>query len=49
LDATVIRLCATMFGLGQVRLTKGAVKLHLLLDPRWLLPSFAVISEKKKA
>jgi len=32
LDASVIDLCATMFDWAKFRLTKGAVKLHLLLD-----------------
>ena len=48
LDATVIDLCATMFDWAKFRLTKGAVKLHLLLDHNGYLPSFAVISEGKK-
>ncbi len=48
LDATVIDLCATMFDWAKFRLTKGAVKLHLLLDHDGYLPSFAVISEGKK-
>jgi hypothetical protein len=32
LDATVIDLCASVFDWAQFRRTKGAVKLHLLLD-----------------
>lgn len=32
LDATVIELCATLFDWARFRQTKGAVKLHLLLD-----------------
>ena len=48
LDATVIDLCATMFDWAKFRLTKGAVKLHLLLDHDGYLPSFAVITEGKK-
>jgi hypothetical protein len=47
-DATVIDLCATMFDWAKFRLTKGAVKLHLLLDHDGYLPSFAVITEGKK-
>jgi len=47
LDATVIDLCATMFDWAKFRLTKGAVKLHLLLDHDGYLPSFAVITEGK--
>jgi hypothetical protein len=48
LDATVIDLCATMFDWAKFRLTKGAVKLHLLLDHDGYLPSFAVITEGKR-
>ena len=48
LDATVIDLCAKMFNWAKFRRTKGAVKLHLLLDHDGYLPSFAVITEGKK-
>ena len=48
LEASVIDLCASMFDWGKFRLTKGAVKLHLLLDHDGYLPSFAVITEGKK-
>ena len=48
LDASVIDLCANMFDWAKFRLTKGAVKLHLLLDHDGYLPSFAVITEGKK-
>jgi hypothetical protein len=48
LDATVIDLCATMFDWAKFRLTKGAVKLHLLLEHDGYLPSFAVITEGKQ-
>lgn len=45
LDATLIELCATVFDWAQYRRSKGAVKLHLLLDHQGLLPSYAVITE----
>ena len=45
LDATLIELCATVFDWAQYRRTKGAVKLHLLLDHQGLLPSYALITE----
>jgi hypothetical protein len=45
LDATLIELCATVFDWAQYRRTKGAVKLHLLLDHQGLLPSYAVVTE----
>jgi IS4 transposase len=48
LDATVIDLCATMFDWAKFRSTKGAVKLHLLLDHDGYLPSYAVITEGRK-
>ncbi len=45
LDATLIELCASVFDWAQYRRTKGAVKLHLLLDHQGLLPSYAVLTE----
>ena len=47
LDATVIDLCATIFDWAKFRRTKGAVKLHLLLDHDGYLPCFAVITPGK--
>jgi hypothetical protein len=48
LDATVIALCASVFDWAQYRRSKGAVKLHLLLDHDGHLPRFAVITEGKQ-
>ena len=48
LDATVIALCASAFDWAQFRRTKGAVKLHLLLDHEGYLPCFAVVTEGKQ-
>ena len=45
LDATLIELCAGVFDRAQYRRTKGAVKLHLLLDHQGLLPSYALVTE----
>ena len=45
LDATVIELCVTMFDWARFRRTKGAIKLHLLLDHDGYLPVFAHLSE----
>jgi hypothetical protein len=45
LDATLIELCASVFDWAQYRRTKGAVKLHLLLDHQGLLPRYAVVTE----
>lgn len=47
LDATVIDLCLSMFPWADFRTTKGAVKLHLLLDHDGYLPTYALITEGK--
>jgi len=47
LDSSFIDLCLEMFSWARYRRTKGAVKLHLLLDHDGYLPSFAVISDGK--
>jgi hypothetical protein len=47
MDATVIDLCLKMFDWAKFRRTKGAVKLHLLLDHDGCLPCFGVITEGK--
>jgi hypothetical protein len=48
LDASVIDLCATLFDWAKFRRTKGAVKLHLLLDHDGYLPSYAMITEGRQ-
>ena len=48
LDASMIDLCASLFDWATFRRTKGAVKLHLLLDHDGYLPCFAVITEGKR-
>lgn len=45
LDSTVLDLCASMFDWARFRRTKGAAKLHLLLDHDGCLPVFAHITE----
>lgn len=45
LDATVIELCLSLFDWASFRQTKGAVKLHLLLDHDGYLPVFATVTE----
>lgn len=47
LDATVIDLCLSMYDWARFRQTKGAIKLHLVLDHDGYLPSFAVITDGK--
>jgi DDE family transposase/uncharacterized protein DUF4372 len=49
LDATLIPLCLSMFDWAQYRRSKGAVKLHLVLDHDGYLPRFAVITDGKKS
>jgi len=44
-DSTLIELCVSLFDWARYRRTKGAVKLHLLLDHDGYLPTFGVISE----
>jgi hypothetical protein len=47
LDSSVIDLSLSLFDWAHFRRTKGAVKLHLLLDHDGYLPSFAVITDGK--
>jgi hypothetical protein len=47
LDSTVIDLCLSMYDWAKFRQTKGAIKLHLILDHDGYLPSFAVITDGK--
>lgn len=47
LDSTVIDLCVSLFDWAKFRRTKGAIKLHLLLDHDGYLPSMAVITDGK--
>ena len=45
IDATTIELCLSLFPWAKFRQTKGAVKLHVLLDHDGYLPIFAHITE----
>jgi len=45
LDATLIELCVTLFDWAKYRQTKGAIKLHLLLDHDGYLPVFCSMTE----
>jgi hypothetical protein len=49
IDSTTIDLSVTLFDWAKFRRTKGAIKLHLLLDHGGYLPTFAVITEGKVA
>ncbi len=45
MDSSTIDLCLAMFDWAKFRQTKGAIKLHLLLDHDGYLPCFAIITE----
>jgi len=47
MDASMIDLCLTMFDWAKYKQTKGAVKLHLLLDHEGYLPTFALLTDGK--
>jgi hypothetical protein len=44
LDATIIDLCLSVFPWARYRKTKGAIKLHTLLDLKGNIPSFITIT-----
>jgi hypothetical protein len=46
-DGSIIDLSVSMFDWAKYKRTKGAIKLHLLLDHDGYLPSFAVVTEGK--
>ena len=45
LDASTIDLCLSLFPWARFRKTKGAIKLHTLLDLRGSIPSFISVTE----
>ena len=47
LDASTIDLCLSLFPWARFRKTKGAVKLHTLLDLRGSIPAFIEITDGK--
>ncbi len=47
LDSTTVDLCLSLFPWADFRQTKGAIKLHMLLDHDGYLPDFAVITDGK--
>lgn len=49
IDSTTIALSLSMFDWAQYKRSKGAVKLHLVLDHDGYLPCYAVISDGKEA
>ena len=48
MDATTIDLCLSMFPWAKFRKTKGAIRLHTLLDLRGNIPTFIHISDGKE-
>jgi IS4 transposase len=48
LDSSTISLCLSLFPWAKFRRTKGAVKLHLLLDHDGYFPTYACISDGGK-
>lgn len=49
LDGSIIDLSVSMFDWAKYRQTKGAIKLHMLLDHDGYLPSFGVVTEGKRS
>jgi hypothetical protein len=49
LDSSTIELCLSLFDWAKFSRTKGAVKLHMLLDHDGYLPCFGVITDGKVA
>jgi hypothetical protein len=49
LDSTTIDLCLNLFPWARFRRTKGAIKLHTLLDLQGSIPTFIAISHGKMA
>jgi putative transposase len=48
MDASVVSLCLSVFPWAKFRRTKGAIRLHTLLDHDGYLPAFMQISDGKK-
>jgi hypothetical protein len=49
LDSSMVELCAESFDWARYKKTKGALKLHLVLDHDGCLPCYAVITEGRRA
>ena len=47
LDATLIQLCHSLFNWAKYRTTKGAVKMHTLLNLETYLPEFVFLTDGK--
>jgi len=49
LDSTTIDLCLSLFPWARFKFTKGAVKMHTLLDLRGSIPTFIEVSDGKRS
>lgn len=49
LDSTLVELCAETFDWARYKRSKGALKLHLVLDHDGCLPCYAVVTEGRRA
>ena len=47
IDATVIKLCLSVFNWAKFRTAKGGLKLHVLLDLKGQIPTFMVLTDAK--
>lgn len=47
LDATIIDLCLSLFPWAKFRNSKGAIKLHTLIDLRGSIPAFIIVTHGK--
>lgn len=48
-DSTTVELCLSVFDWAKYRTTKGALKIHTLLNNRTAIPEFLTVTEGKKA
>lgn len=48
MDATIVRLCLTLFPWAKYRSRTGGVKIHTVLDHQGEIPAFVAITEAKK-
>lgn len=49
LDSTIVTLCLSVFDWARFRQTKGAIKLHMLLDYDGCLPSYVCITDGRQS
>ena len=48
LDSTMVELCLSLYPWAKYRKTKGALKIHCLLDHRGCIPSFVVVTDGRR-